>query len=107
MKKYELRFWFEHGGFCIWGMNAAAKDNYGYAIETGKIPISLQLKSEIDSLEAEYGTYLNWNDPLDDFPWSKEQKASFISRANQVYEKLVFELGDEYEVSNEIESCVI
>ena len=102
MKKYQLRFYFEHGGICIWGMNDCAKQKYGYAIETDMLPISDNLKAELDLLEKDYATYLNWDDPAAPSLWSEEKKTSFLNAANEVYEKLTGELGLEFDVLSEV-----
>lgn len=78
MKKYHLCFYFEHGGICIWGMNDCAKEKYGYAIKTSILPISDDLKTELNLLEAEYATYLDWSDPSGPSLWSKEKKLNFL-----------------------------
>ena len=103
---YRLRFWFEHGGFCIWGMNYEAKEKYGYAINNDRLPISSGLVHELNSLENEYGTYLDWDCPSNPSLWSNEHKADFINRATIIYEKLKDELGAEFLIDNELEVCV-
>jgi len=106
MEKYQLRFYFEHGGICIWGMNDSAKEKYGYAIETSVLPISDSLKVELNLLEEDYATYLDWDDPAGPSLWSEEKKNSFLNVANRAYEKLKNELGLEFEVLNEAYNSV-
>jgi len=77
MSKYKLKFWFEHGGICVWGENDNAKEKYGYAIDNEKLPISKELIEELNNLEDEYSTYLDWNEPQNPSPWSEEQKKIF------------------------------
>ena len=106
MNKYRLSFWFEHGGFCVWGKNDRAKEKYGYAIDFEELPISAELKKEIGALESEYGTYLDWQEPSNPPLWTKEHMCDFVRRATVVYEKLKAELGDEYEIVNEVHVSV-
>lgn len=106
MSRYQLRFWFEHGGPCIWGMNDKAKEKFGYPIENDKLPISANLIKMLNSLEDEYGTYLDWNCPSNPSPWSEEHKASFLNKANIAYERLKSELGADYQIENKINKCV-
>lgn len=106
MNYYQLRFWFEHGGPCIWGMNDKTKRKYGYAIKSDSLPISINLANEINNLEEEYGTYLDWSSPQRPSSWTKEQKIDFINRANLVYNKLKNELGTKFEIINEIDKCI-
>ncbi|MDR0571160.1 MAG: hypothetical protein LBG71_08135 [Clostridiales Family XIII bacterium] len=102
MSKYKLRFWFEHGGYCLWGMNDEAKEKYGYPIENHALPISEALTMELNALEKEYATYLNWDCPQDPSLWTKKHKADFLNRATSAYEKLKYELGSDFEISNEV-----
>ena len=101
MCKYELRFWFEHGGYCLWGMNDNAEKEYGYAIKNETLPISENLINELNSLNDEYATYLDWDEPQNPSPWTEEHKVDFLNRATVAYKKLKCELGSDYEVINE------
>ena len=102
MKKYKLRFMFEPGGFCIWGMNNAAKEKYGYAIKNNVLPISNETIIKLDTLESEYANYLDWNEPLNFSLWTKQQKEDFKNKATIVYEELKEELGHEFQIINEV-----
>lgn len=106
MSKYQLRFWFEHGGICIWGMNNDAKEKYGYTIKSNVLPISEDLTSKINALEDEYANYIDWNNPQDPSPWTKEHKADFYNRATIVYEELKDELGPDFQIANEISRSI-
>lgn len=106
MSKYVLRFWFEHGGICIWGVNGKAKEDYGYAIESNKLSISIELLNILDGLESEYVNCLNWESPMDPAPWTKEDKKKFKVAAIKAYEKLINELGSDFEVINDIDNCL-
>jgi hypothetical protein len=103
---YKLKYWFEHGGICVWGVNEAAKEKYGYAIKTASLPISDSLIETLNKLEEEFHSYLDWEYPPNPSPWTEEHKLDFISRATKAYEKLCFELGEAYAVENSILSCV-
>ena len=107
MSKYQLSFWFEHGGFCIWGKNDEAKEKYGYAIENHALPISEDLTKEINDLENEYATYLDWDCPQDPSPWTKEHKQDFLNKANIVYKRLKSELDSDFEIVNEVSRCIM
>ena len=45
VNKYHLRFWFEHGGTCLWAINEKAKNKYDYAIKQKNLPISAKIKA--------------------------------------------------------------
>jgi len=106
INKYHLKFWFEHGGICIWGANEKAKNKYGYAIEQKDLPISAGLIRELNDLEDKYVTFLDWEYPPNPSPWSEEQKHDFLNRATIAYEKLKAELGTDYEVENNVATCL-
>lgn len=107
MAKYILRYWFEHCGPCLWSVNDNAKNIFNYPIKNESLPISKAIIDELYLLEEEYHSYLDWDYPPNPSPWALEQKNDFIKRANIVYEKLLLELGSEFQVINDIESCVI
>jgi hypothetical protein len=107
MAKYVLKYWFEHGGTCLWSANDAAKEDFDYAIDNEKLPISKELVRELDLLEKEYHGYLNWEYPPDPLPWSTEQKVDFKNRANMLYLKILSELGSDFEIINDVDRCVI
>lgn len=102
MKKHQLRFLFEHGGHCMWGMNDKAKKKYGYAIENSRLPISNELIDKLDLLQKEYSTSLDWDNPLNPSPWTEEHKKDFYERAEKVYEELKRELGSKFQITNEV-----
>lgn len=104
--KYVIKFWFEHGGICLWAKNDAAEDRYGYAIKSDTLPISNDLVNALDKLEDEYATCLNWAEPNNPSLWSNEQKIKFRNDANTLYKRLCDELGEEYEIINDIDGCI-
>ena len=106
MAKYLLLFWFEHGGICIWGKNEATKEKYGYAIESNELPLSKELINILDNLELSYARSLNWASPLEPAPWTKDERDMFRKEANEAYDRLIKELGPDFEIINDIESCI-
>ena len=103
---YKLEFWFEHGGSCLWSSNEESNKEYGYAVNTQKLPLSELTRKNISDLECEYHSYLNWEYPPDPSPWTEEHKRDFLRRATNVYHKIVNELGENYEVINKLDSCI-
>lgn len=104
--KYILKYWFEHGGICLWSANENAKNRFDYPIENRLLPISEELIEELNNLEEEYKGYLNWSDPVAPSPWTQKQKDDFRKKANEVYYKLISELGSDFEVINKIDDCL-
>ena len=93
MLKYVLKYWFEHGGNCLWSMNDEARNKFGYAINNEDLPISKILIDELYLLEAEYHGYHYWDYPPSPSPWTFEQRNDFKNRANEFYLKLKLEWG--------------
>ena len=107
MGKCILRYWFEHGGTCLWSVNDNARNKFGHSIDNDDLPISKELTVELNTLEDEYHGYLDWDYPPNPSPWTSVQKQDFIYRANMSYLKLISELGSDFEVINELDKCVI
>lgn len=106
MNKYQLSFWFEHGGFCVWSKNDNAKEKYGYAVKNEALPISENLTNDLNALEDEYATFLDWENPANPSPWSEAHKTEFLNRANLIYKQLQEELGSEFEIENKVYQCI-
>lgn len=104
--KYVFKYWFEHGGTCLWSMNDDARNKFGYAMDNKKLPISKALVDELYALETEYHGYLDWDYPPAPSPWKLKQKNEFKNRANEAHLKLKLELGSNFEIINEIDRCV-
>jgi len=106
MAIYKLKFWFEHGGGCLWSVNDAAREKYGYYIDTKSLPLSKSTQDKINDLELVYGTFLDWDNPQEPSKWPEEQKLDFIKKSTELYHILSDELGQDYEISNNVGSCV-
>lgn len=103
---YELRFWFEHGGGCLWSKNKEAKDKFGYLINTEKLPLSKKTSDEIKRMENWYHSYLDWSCPSNPSPWTDDEKKDFLKQAKQLYDTIVFELGKSFSVINEVQNSI-
>lgn len=98
---YKMSFWFEYGGHCLWSANDKSREKFGYAVDNRCLPVSHSLFEELNSMEREFRSYLNWEDPSGPSTWTTEHKADFCIRADKLYQKLVAELGVEFEIINE------
>lgn len=101
-ERYTLRFWFEHGGGCLWSADDITRARYGYKADYHTLPLSDSLKEELHILEQRYRTYLNWDDPAAGCQWTAEEKAAFSDKATAVYAALCTQLGERYTVVNEL-----
>ena len=101
MPKYKIKLMFDWGsGVCLWSDNDDTIKAFGdYPIEDlEKLPISGELVQELYYLIDKHDEALNWDDPAGNLLWSEQQIADFKRRATIAYERLVGELGEDYEV---------
>ena len=106
MAEYELKFWFEHGGTCVWAMNETARNKFGYAVNNEEISVSRELKDELNALETRYHECLDWTCPSNPSLWSHDEKERFRSDAKNVYARLEKELGNDYHIISAIDECI-
>jgi len=104
--KYEIKLWFDFGGFCLWSMNDNAKKRYNYAIELQKLELSNQLESKLNELQREYETYLDMSNPTAPTSWSDEKKNKFLKRSLEVSQELQKELGSDFYIVNEVKKNI-
>ena len=99
MAKYEMKFMFDWAaGTCIWSINEAAREKYGYCVEFNSLPISQELLNVLEKLCDQYDQALDWKSPSNGLIWSLEKQNIFVEEAKSVYKKLCNELGDDYNV---------
>jgi len=97
---YSLKFMFDwKSGVCLWSANEAANKKFGdYPIVVEKLPISEELKNELNGLIELYDTCLSSDNPGGNLIWTKEQIDVFINKSKKVYHNLCDELGDDYDI---------
>ncbi len=99
MAKYVLKYMFEWGGTCLWSVNDAAIEKYGYGVDERELPISGNLKRYLWYLQAYHDCFLDWEDPHENSPWmTDEDYKEFNRKAKFAYEQLCKELGEDYEI---------
>ena len=102
--KYVVRFFFEWGTTaCIWCANERSFERYGGgAMDLDCFALSDGLKQTLSDMAQEFQSSIDWSEPQNPSPWSKEQQDVFMSRARAVHELICAELGDDHEVLFEI-----
>lgn len=96
-----IKFGFDYGNnfSCLWSGNQEAVEKFeGYTIEHKELNISEELDNRMTALCQEYQSSLNWDYPPDPSPWTKEQKLLFSNNANQAYNDLCAQVGDNYQI---------
>ncbi len=83
--------------FFDWGADTCLWNDDG-ALDYDKFNLSEDLKNTLINMAEEYQTALNWDYPPDPSPWTAEQKEDFMNRSKIVYQQIVNELGEKFEV---------
>lgn len=98
MPMYQMKFMFDWGsGVCVWSVNEMAKKRFGsYPIFTSQLPISDELKIELEYLITWHDEALNWGTPNSDLLWNDTQVDDFLNMAKKAYYRLCDELGKDY-----------
>jgi|GEM_PF-3399380 len=104
MALYEFTYIFTHADGCLWGLNAAARREYGYFVDTDQLPLTAQTKAEIKRLYREYDTRFNWE--IMEELWSWRDKHQFKKRTNSLLKVIRKELGENYSIRTDRKSRV-
>lgn len=99
----QIRVFFDAGsGICLSAGNETARTKYrDYPIPPTKLPISVALQSQIESLIERYDTSIDWDYPPDPTPWTEEECREFNKAAHEMMTQLAAELAPDHEVLNE------
>ncbi len=97
---YKMKFMFDWGSeVCLWSTNQAAKEKFGtYPVSSSLLPISDELKNELEYLIELHDKALNWDEPNSGLLWNDEQINDFLNNAEKTYNRLCMELGKSYEI---------
>lgn len=102
--KFEMKYMFDFAsGVCVWSVNMAARERYGYPVKAEALPISNELVYTLQDLIARYDNALNWADPASGFLWSDGEKRLWHDEARAAYKKLCSELGPDYSISFQVD----
>lgn len=99
MAKYVFKYMFEWGGTCLWSINDAALERYGYDVDETELPISTNLKKYLWYLQAYHDCMMDWENAPDNSPWwTSEDTIEWHRKREFAYEQLCKELGEDYEI---------
>jgi len=104
MATYELTCFFTHVGACLWGLNKAAREKYGYFIDIDELPLTKQTKAELRNMLQEFDKRIDWEKGGKRWSWLDEHR--FKRRARAFCEVIRAELGSEYIVKNDKDSII-
>ena len=97
---YQLKFMFDWGsGVCLWSTNKNAEEKFGdYPVGATELPVSQEIKDEIEALIERHDEAFNWDNPSGSLLWDDNQIQEFLAQAKEIYLTLCNELGEEYEI---------
>ena len=102
MKLYRLRYAFDTGaGVCLWAANDAARERFGYAVETPELKLPPVAERRVEALLRWHRTGIDWSDPAGPSPWSDEERQRFNREAQLVLRLLREQLGPKYFITDE------
>ncbi len=100
-----LRYFFDPGaGICLWAADDEARGRFGYSVELEKLELSKDTIALGNRLLSSFDGSINWKDPAGPSLWSEQQRSQFMQESVSFYERLVSELGSEFNVVNELQT---
>jgi len=101
MARYKIRFFFDWQCTPFWSGNDEARERFDYPIQPEKLPLSQENIKKTYELSNWHDEALNWEYPPDPGPWRQDECNRFNAAANQLFESVHAELGEEFELVNE------
>ena len=99
MAKYVLRFAFDFGsGICLWGMNQAARERFGYPIDDRDLPLPATICQRVRFILAWYDTFLDWDNAPEMSCWWPREQAAFNAAGQELLTLLREHLGPDFEI---------
>jgi hypothetical protein len=102
---YQIRYFFEWGGGCLWAGNDAANRDFGYGpFDVAKpcpLPLSDQTIASCRQLSEWHDRSLNWDYPPDPGPWRQIECDRFNVAATRLLTAIRAELGSRFKVLDE------
>jgi hypothetical protein len=107
---YELRFFFEWGGGCLWPGNDTARRDFDLGpydlLEPSPLPLSPAILGRCRTLAEWHDTSLNWDYPPDPGTWRQSECDRFNAAAAELLADIRRELGPAFRVADSRLVCV-
>ena len=102
-----VRFFFDaESGTTLWVDDASVADreNYGHPfVDHQRLPVSQNLRDELDSLARSYDSAVDWEDPAGEWLWSQAELYRFNTAARTIVARLKEELPSGWQVTDHFE----
>ncbi len=100
MPRYKLKYMFDFGsGVCLWSGDQVTEGFFhDYPIVLEKLPISDEIKAELERLILWHDEALDWSNPGGPLLWDEKQIGIFSEAAEKCYYRLCEELGSDFDV---------
>src|SRR5512145_1503231 len=93
---YQLKLMFEWGGGCVWCDNDIAFKHFGVGPIEGRLPLSPQIRDQLEVLTAWHNQALNWDAPREPGPWTADEYHRFDHAAQQMLQMIQVALGTDF-----------
>ena len=99
-EKPRLKYMRDYTCTSLWTNNDEARKILGgYNVPYEKLPLSDILKAELEKMDEEYLTLIDFNDPHQCL-WDSNHINDYNKRSDFLYERLVEEIGGTYDIIN-------
>ena len=102
MAKYVIRFMPEYHATSLWACNDDAYSDLGINIEYEKVGLSQELINQLEKFDDGVMDIIDWSDPGGESPLTSEEQMALYNEGCRLLELVRKELGDEFEVENEL-----
>jgi hypothetical protein len=99
----KFRFFFDpRSGVCLWAADDQARNTYGYPIALEELPISQSTKDFGNRLLQQFDTSIDGHNPGGPSLWADSKFIQFKEAANELFKSISTELGNAFELRNEV-----
>lgn len=102
MGKYIIKFMPDYYTTSLWPVNDIARSELGSPIEYGTVKLSEELIERLIKFDDKIVGLIDWSDPGGPSPLTMEEQMQIYDEGVILLDKVRKELGDDYEVIDEL-----
>ena len=103
MTKYVIKFMPEYCATCLWSVNDAAHNDFGYPIMYEDLKLSNPLIERLEKFDDGVMDILNWKEPNGPLNLTYEEQMELYKEGCELLKLVTVELGDDYEIINDVD----